>query len=456
MNNPHIPSRRQRLPRRRTIAAAVAAATAATGTLALGVGAAHAATVDLTDVTFEWGISQEVGAKAPPFGGCNFLSAGASDGTQAAYQATAGDVAVARVDGATPTWANKCTGVGNDFQKVVWSGGTGTADPATGEAIISFTGELSINFYGGLTPFTIEDPVLTVDADGDGQLVATVFGWGSSMDDPMVKVPLDPMPGVVVADLTGVDVAGTGFTVTPDYAGVEFEADGWTPQNRTNEGWGSWPESFVLAHAPAPAGTGLTSYWYSSGGAADPYKAPAPMTFGYADIGGEGSGGGGGSAPGADEQVVTVEVPDSDEPGEFTWTITGDGIADLGTATDEGTHLGATGEIDQIVVSDNRDTPTGWGLAGQVSDFTGGLSGKHLGWTPSLVSSDDPGVFVGFPVAPSLTDGAGLTSPVPLAVANNGSSTGGTTVVGADLDLQLPIDTPAGTYSATLTITAVV
>ena len=31
--------------------------------------------------------------------------------------------------------------------------------------------------------------------------------------------------------------------------------------------------------------TGLTSYWYTSGGAADPKKAPTAITVSYSDVG---------------------------------------------------------------------------------------------------------------------------------------------------------------------------
>lgn len=187
----------------------------------LGAPVASAAPVEITDAVFEWGVSAEM-QKAPPFGGCNFLTAGASDGTQATYSTSQGDVEILK-NGAAPTWATKCDGAaaGTMNQKLVWSGGTGTVDTETGEATIAFSGQVSVAFYGGLVPFTIEDPVLTVAADGSGQVVATVFGWASSMDDPFVKVPLDPEEGVVVADLSNVEVGAGGITIVPDYEGVE-------------------------------------------------------------------------------------------------------------------------------------------------------------------------------------------------------------------------------------------
>jgi hypothetical protein len=436
--------------RRRKLAAVGVAAAAVAGTVAVSAGPASAAPVSVTGASFQWDISTEVAAKAPPFGGCNYLSAGASDGTSAQYQVTAGDVAIVRTDGATPTYATRCTGVGSPFQKVNWTGGTGTVDPDTGAATLSFTGELSVNFYGGLVPFTIKDPVVTVGADGSTTVVATMYGWESSMEDPSVKVPVAPVTGVVVADASGVDAGSTGFTINPAYAGVTYDVPSGqtgTPQNRTNAGWGSWPSSFVDFHYL----TGLTSYWYSSGGAADPFKAPTPITVSYADVGGDPDPDPD-PEPTSDSQVITVTVPEVTEPGEFVWSITGDGDVAMTEAADQGTYLGSTGAIDPIAVTDTRTNGPAWSISGQVGDFTGGLSGQYLGWTPEVTSAG-AGATAGSAVAPGNPTGDGLTVASTLASATAGHA-GGSAVLGADLDLRLPVETPAGTYSATLTLTA--
>lgn len=271
------------------------------------------------------------------------------------------------------------------------------------------------------------------------------------MENPTVKVPVAPVDGVVVADLSGVNAAGTGFTATPAYANVEYTppaGSGGTPQNRTTAGWGSWPASFVDFHYL----TGLTSYWYSSGGAADPYKAPTAITFAYSDVSGGGSDPDPDPQPGDDQQVISVEVPEAPPTGEFTWSITGDGVVDLGETANAGTHLSATGELDPISVTDTRSTGGSWSISGQVSDFSNGLDGKYLGWSPKVVTAGG-GALAGSIVAPGLTTGDGLTASSLLASAPSGHATG-TASVGADLNLQLPVETPAGSYSATLTITA--
>lgn len=421
------------------------------GILASVIGAptASAAEVTISNASFEWGISLEVGQSAPPFGGCNYLSAGQSDGTQGTYQTSAGNVRVLK-NGIAPTWANKCDGAAQAQanQKVVWSGGTGTVDPVTGAASLAFQGNFSINFYGGLVPFTIVDPVVTVGANGDGQIVATLVGYQSSIDNPFEKTALPPVTGVVVADLSGVNAGATGFTVTPDYEGIEIEAaEGFAPQNRTTPGWGSWPAGFVGFHFA----TGLSSYWYSSGGAADSKKSPSPITFAYSEDGGPVDPGPQ-PEPGEGQQTISVTVPEVVAPGEFLWSIDGDQAVTLSEAANQGTYLQSTGSIDPILVTDTRAGGPEWSVSGQVSDFTGGLSGRYLGWNPEVLG-DGAGAVAGSDVPSGITTGDGLTVPSILAAAPGGHAAG-TAALGADLDLRLPVDTEPGTYSTVLTITA--
>ena len=91
---------------------------------------------------------------------------------------------------------------------------------------------------------------------------------------------------MVLAELPNVYASGaiaTGFTnARTAYVGtaVTVPADG-TPQTaRTASNsayWGGWPQSFVNFQQA----TGLGSYWYSSGGAADDEKPQDPVTVGY-------------------------------------------------------------------------------------------------------------------------------------------------------------------------------
>ena len=154
----------------------------------------------------------------------------------------------------------------------------------------------------------------------------------------------------------------------------------------------------------------------------------------------------------SDDMTIGVTVPASGPAGEFVWSIDGDGHVTLSEATNQGDHWRSSGELQPVVVSDTRVGGPVWSISGQVSDFTGGINGKYLGWTPK-VTAVGAGAAPGSPVASGFVSGNGLKDASTLASATSGHA-GGTATVGADLDLRLPIATPAGTYAATLTLTA--
>jgi hypothetical protein len=234
-------------------------------------------------VVLEWTGSAELQAR-PPFNASNYFSAGVSAGDQATYRAVDGDVEILQVSAGgsatRATWETRNDHVGGGEQRVRLDGGTAELE-VDGSATVTWHGAWSVNFYGGLVPFTISDPELQVAADGTGTLVGDLSGYASSMDDPGVKAPITPVPDVTIATFAGVDIDPAGrVTVQPDYDGVELDvpADG-TPQTRTGSDWGSWPQEFVDVHFT----TGLSSYWYSSGGSADPLKRPAPFVVDFTD-----------------------------------------------------------------------------------------------------------------------------------------------------------------------------
>lgn len=256
-----------------------------TATLTVEAPAPQAGTV--SGARLEWSGSQEL-QKAPPFGGSSYFSAGVSDGSEGTYQAEAGSVSVLQLDGKEripASWATRAAHVDADpgtRQVVTLDDGRGRVEQ-DGSATIAWSGAWTVNFYGGLVPFTLSDPVLTVDDEGVGRLTADLSGYGSSQENPGEKTPIAPVEDVVVATYRDVEVDPDGFVVEPDYAGVEVDVPaGASAQLRTGDAWGSWPQPFVDFHAR----TGLTSYWYSSGGAADPDKPPAPITVGAFEVDG--------------------------------------------------------------------------------------------------------------------------------------------------------------------------
>ncbi|RIJ70316.1 hypothetical protein D1871_19615 [Nakamurella silvestris] len=263
----------------------------------LGIGYTIA-TVDpgreIDHATFEWGANL-VSQGGSPAGGCGFFVAGKSDGTDATYKTEEGAVHLFKrlYNGAASqiTQENRCLPVDGAYinQRILFSEGKGNYDPETGAASIAWTGAATLNYYGGLVPFYIEDPVLTVDAAGKGAIVAKMGGFASSMDNPGTKVPLTPETNVHVADLTGVKVVDGKIVVTPDYQGVDyFPLNNATDPNSgretvsavpdsakaANPEWGAWPTSFVDFQYRS----GLSSYFHTSGLSADPMKPPLPVT----------------------------------------------------------------------------------------------------------------------------------------------------------------------------------
>ncbi|QAY62737.1 metallophosphoesterase family protein [Xylanimonas allomyrinae] len=156
------------------------------------------------------------------------------------------------------------------------------------------------------------------------------------------------------------------------------------------------------------------------------------------------------------DQRLQVEVPKG-QPGEFAWSIDGgNGLVDLGTAVESGDHFVASGAINPITVTDTRRSGAAWSVSAQVSDFTSGEStfaGSNLGWTPRLAQPGG-GATAGAKVVSGFDDGgAGLSVSSTLASAVAGHDRG-TGRLGADLDLKVPGDVADGTYTATLTLTA--
>ena len=152
-----------------------------------------------------------------------------------------------------------------------------------------------------------------------------------------------------------------------------------------------------------------------------------------------------------------VDPEEPEEPGEFVWRIDGGTTAvNLGTAAVTGDHFAASGQLAPVVVTDTRAGTPAWSISAQVSDFAstaGSFDGKHLGWTPTVTSAG-AGATVGATIVSGFVEGSGLKSSRTLGSAVGGHA-GGSATLGAGLNLQLPLDTAAGDYKGTLTLTAV-
>ena len=265
---------------------------------------AQAAEVNVSDAVFSWGINAESGAGAYYPGSCNFLSAGVSGDAGKAdvwskedaeakklFSPEEGNVKILRptADGGTQpiTWDNKCqtpegervnTYNGETAKRsgnfVEISGGKGTIDPETKSGTIEWEGSFTVVYYSGFTYWSVSNPKLEVK-NGKGKITGTFSGYGTDMADMTKWEKLEPVEGTI-ADFGNnkVELDENGFTVTPDYEGVD---SGQPDQNKEKDGWGSFPKSWVDYNVQ----TGQAQYWYSSGGAADPRKKPTALTVKY-------------------------------------------------------------------------------------------------------------------------------------------------------------------------------
>ncbi|HMR49356.1 MAG TPA: HtaA domain-containing protein [Arachnia sp.] len=452
-------------PFRRAITAVALAAALSVG----GMTAANAAPTTVDDITLTWGLSKEAGGGAY-FGGCNFLSAGKAGNAGSSrlwteadgfYKSSEGNVSIVK-DGAsgpvTPTWATKCQGANGSAvntsaasstnNRVVFSGGSGTVDLDAGTASVSWTGSFSVVFYGGLTYWHASNPTLTVNADGTGTLKATAGGYGASMEDPSQWVPLADQQ-ITLANLTGVSLTEDGFSKTPDYLGVVLSNV--TNQVTTGANAGAFPEDYVAFHDL----TGQSSYWYSSGGAADPKKPATPLAIAWdVEAGSEpgnpgepGEPGNPGTGQGEDQGDVdvTVKVPETTEPPVEALKLSVSGSANLGQATASAAGFTASGVLPVVTVTDTRQGGT-WSVSGQLGAFSstsGSIPAAALGWAPTLVAGNAQAGATVAPNAPGLGTAATL-----------GSGAAGESQLSADLSLVAPATTTAGDYTAKLVLTA--
>lgn len=130
-----------------------------------------------------------------------------------------------------------------------------------------------------------------------------------------------------------------------------------------------------------------------------------------------------------------------------------EGSASLGNQRNAGDRLRMTGEMPSVAVTDTRNEANGWSVAGQSSDLTAGdesVTADHLGWVPSVVDEEQNPI-PGGTVAGTLAGGEGLSAPQTLGQAD-AENRMGSTELAADLNLEVPVDTEAGTYEGALSV----
>lgn len=163
-----------------------------------------------------------------------------------------------------------------------FSSGTGSVNPRTAEATLSWTGSYQVNAYPanfGAPDEIYSDPILTVAEDGTGTL-SMHFVLGAGVDLSGNPTDAVDLGRVNLLTLSGVVVTGNGFTVTPDYQGEVLDAtrlDGGVQATNCGDVWGAWASEFVYA---IPAS--VRPHFYSTGcGGNQTYKPALPLQIAY-------------------------------------------------------------------------------------------------------------------------------------------------------------------------------
>ena len=162
-----------------------------------------------------------------------------------------------------------------------------------------------------------------------------------------------------------------------------------------------------------------------------------------------------GGQVGGQQATTTVTTSIAAGAGAGVLTLTGvPSTVALGAATLNGSTLNASGTLNAVVTDSRQLDYPSWSLTGQIADFTSGskvLSGKYLGWTPAVTGA--PNSVAGAVVLPAPATVSGLKAISSLATgAPNDVEV---TNVSALLQLKAPKNTPAGNYSAVLTLTLI-
>lgn len=253
---------------------------------------------EVTDAQFRWGVNTEM-TSGSFFGGCNFLSAGVAgdagssrvwDKADGLYKSSDGNSRIEAPDAAgewaVDSWDTKCldasgrpVGTGIDEPgtgaQVVIEEGEGNVDTAKGTARIAWKGSFSLVMYGGMTYWSLSDPVLSV-SNGKGTLTATASGYGSDMNDTSKWAKLAETT-ITMAQLPQVELGTNGIISTPAYKQVSTSGTADTVQSRTGEWWGAFPDSWIKFNA----NTGQAGYWFSTGGKRDAAKVASDVYVSY-------------------------------------------------------------------------------------------------------------------------------------------------------------------------------
>lgn len=435
--------------------AGVAAGAVLAGAIVAGSAApAQAGAGDVDDATFVWGLNGY--AQRGIFGPWTFKDL--TGNAQQLVGSVSGGSQTEYVVAPVPATSMPPSSPQATPNAVKFTAGSGTIDPETGAGQLSWDGSYTVNAYPAQfnAPNEIyRDPLLTVNTDGSGSL-SFDFSLGAGVDmsgNPTEQQDFGRLTLLTFSAGSLSNQTETGYRLTPDYQGVEVTLSDGGTQTRTctTDGgatgwWGSWAPEFVTTMPSS-----VRPHFYSTGcGGMQDFKPPLPIDVAFTVATTE-------PEPDGERQDIAVVVPEPQvEPGEFVWSIDGSNdLVDLGTAVQNGDHYAASGAINPVRVTDTRAEAPAWSVSAQVSDFSTGTTtfdGKYLGWTPA-VTENEGGAVPGAAVASGFDSGNGLKDSATLGSATAGHTLG-FSLLGADLQLKLPVSVGAGSYTATLTLTA--
>ncbi|MDR1293925.1 MAG: hypothetical protein LBK59_03035 [Bifidobacteriaceae bacterium] len=161
------------------------------------------------------------------------------------------------------------------------------------------------------------------------------------------------------------------------------------------------------------------------------------------------------------EADINVVVPQAEQPptppeGLKLTAKPGDVTLTSADQRVDGQVWQATGTLGTTTVDDDRQDADAddWSLTGQASSFSDGgtetIAAANLGWTPTKVSGQGT---AGAAIAPNASGGLGASQTFATGQASDSAHVA--TSLTADLALDVPAATPAGTYAATLTLTLI-
>lgn len=331
--------------------------------------------------------------------------------------------------------------------------GTGTYNPATGNATFSVTP--TVGSHSLTAQFTPSD----TSAFNGSTSTALPFTVNAPGTPTTTTLSATPPSGTAAGSGGTLDVTLSANVAPAGTAGSVHFFDG-----ATDLGAGTYVAATGVATLVKSLTTGnhllIATFTPSAGG----FQSSSSAILNYAVVG-------------ANSAAVPLDAQNNTDPFagalvlqvaagtavHLTQVPVNDPNGHPAQATDPTGHRHAwvfTGSLTGVSVNDTRPTQDGWTLNGQAADFHNGptvVPATNLGWVPVAGGGDAEGtVAAGSAVDSKLktatSTGLQTSSQFAKAAAGNGL---GTKDLTSSLELRIPDTSPTGLYTSTLTLTLV-